>query len=62
MELKHINAILMKMGGERCRKSHLSKHYSEAEINQAIREDYILEEKNGEEVFIIKTEKGKKIW
>jgi hypothetical protein len=61
MDFSHINRMLMLMGGDKCKKSHLLKHCSNEDIAQAINENYLIEQKIGEEIFIFKTNKAKNI-
>lgn len=60
MTANRINAVLMHMGGDRCRSSHLMKNQfcSRAELDQLIVSGYLIE--IGE--FVIKTEKARKVW
>ncbi len=60
MDYVKLNAILMHMGGGKCRKSHLMKKgfCTANEIDQMIHEGYLIED--GEIVY--KTEKAKKIF
>ena len=60
MEIKRINQILMRMGGNKCNISHLLKNEfcSEQEINDMIDGGYLI--KFGDKV--MKTNKAKELW
>lgn len=61
MDVKRANQILMQMGGERCRVSHLLKNNfcTKEEIAQMVKENYLIKTKDD---YVQKTKKGKELW
>ena len=57
------NQILLRMGGRRCRESHIyGKECTKEDIDLMVEQGYLCRETVKDEVFVIKTSKGKDIW
>lgn len=61
MDVKRANQILLHMGGECCRISHLLKNSfcTREEIDQMVKENYLIKTKDDH---VQKTKKGKDLW